>query len=268
MLFNQTDLASSSCIIPIKEFSEIQTATNVDEATLILLDIDNTLLSSAIDYGTIEHFFHLCKIVMEKDKLSAEAAKLANHEWWIRSQHLVPTKVIDEKSHAFIKEAKNNQATTIAFTARLPRMTEVTLQQLARHGFSFDILSDFNFKKIYQADLESLTTSCNQSLNSKEVYALFASGVVFCHDLNTKGEVFKDFFKAFGMYREAKGLPDINKVIFVDDGAYNFESMSQAVVDLGLTFCGFHFQYQNDFDLGRAILQEKMFVEADKRLSA
>lgn len=255
-------------MIPIKKFSEIQTFTNVDESTLVLLDIDNTLLSSAIDYGTVEHFFHLCKVEMEERELSADAAKLASHERWIKSQHLVPTKIIDEKVLTFIKEAKKSKATTIAFTARLPKMADITLQQLDRHGLSFDIMSDFRFKKRYQVDLEASMAPFNQSTHNQEVYALFTSGVVFCHDLNTKGDVFKDFFKAFSVYRENKELSKVNKVIFVDDGAYNFEPMSQAMAGLGLTFYGFHFQYQNDFDPNRALAQEKMLIEADQRLRA
>lgn len=255
-------------MIPIKKFSEIQTLTHIDESTLVLLDIDNTLLSSTLDYGTVEHFSHLCKVEMEENKLSASAAKLANHERWIKSQHLVPTKIIDEKSPFFIKEVKSKKATIIAFTARLPRMVDVTLQQLTRHGFNFDTMPDFKFKEAYQIDLEASMAACNQAVNHHEVQAIFASGIVFCHDLNAKGDVFKDFFKAFSTYREISGLPRVNKVIFVDDGAYNFESMSQAMVTLGLEFYGFHFQYQNNFDPDRATHQEKMLIEADQKLRA
>lgn len=263
MLLNQACPSPTSCMIPINTFSEIQTFTDVDESTLLLLDIDNTLLSSTIDYGTVEHFSYLCKMEMEENRLSASAAKLANHERWINSQRLIPTKIIDKDAPVFIKEARERQATILAFTARLPGMVDITLQQLARHDLSFDALPDFRFQQTYQVELD-----ISETVSSKEVHALFASGIVFCHDLNTKGDVFQDFFKGFDVYRKAKGMSEINKVIFVDDGAYNFESMNQAMARLGLIFYGFHFQYQNDFDSSRAIAQEKMLIEADQKLRA
>lgn len=263
MLHNQACSAPSSCMISIHSFSEIQTFMDVDASTLLLLDIDNTLLSSTLDYGTVEHFSYLCKKEMDENKLSVEAAKLANHERWIHSQHLVPTKIIDEKSLTFIKHARERQAAILAFTARPPAMTDVTFQQLARHGFSFDILPDFKFRQIYSIEIGG-----SEGIDRYEALALFASGIVFCHDLNTKGDVFRDFFKGFDIYRQAKELPKMNKVILVDDGAFNFEPMNQAVIDLGLAFYGFHFQYKNDFDCQRAIEQEKMLMAADQKLRA
>lgn len=242
---------SSAHITQIKLFSEIEKTIAPDESTLILLDIDNTILTSAIDYGTIEYFYHLLQQEMIEKQKSEFEAKLTIHDRWIRSQTLIQTKLTDEKVGEFIKNAQSKKVPVIGFTARPPQMQPITLQQLARHFLTFDALPGFEFSRNYHV---YPIARCEKTF---ETHALFASGVVFCHDLNTKGAVFKDWFSVFSSYRQNKELPEIKKIIFVDDAAYNFESMQQEAMASNLAFYGFHFQYQNNFDAIRAAIQEK-----------
>lgn len=249
----------------IKKFSEIKKTIEIDESTLILLDIDNTLLTPVGDCGTVEHFVHLFKTEMATKQCSEIEARIAIYERWIRAHGFIKTKVVDDNIQAFIKAAKMDNAVVLAFTARLPRMKEVTLEQLKQHDIRLDQLPEMTFSKTYQLTFDLSLTPCHQTTNivkfpdveQWQAQTLFASGVVFCHDLNTKGMVLKDFFETLKLYRYNKGLADIKKIIFVDDGAYNFESMYQAASEFGIDFYGFHFQYQNNFDAVRAANEEQ-----------
>ncbi|WP_032112786.1 DUF2608 domain-containing protein [Candidatus Paracaedibacter symbiosus] len=260
----------------IKTFSEIEKAVSLDASTLVLLDIDNTVLSSTTDYGTVEYLSYLVDQAMADGQKNEIEAKLAVHDRWIQAQSLVQTKLTDEKIGDFIKIARTQQVSIIGLTARLPRMRAVTLPQLARHGLAFDSLPGFKFRRKYQVAAAIPEKLCYQTINKQicpirwgeatiETPALFASGIVFCHDLNAKGVVFNDWFKVFSLYRQSKGLSTIKKIIFVDDAVYNFDSMYQASLELGLSFYGFHFQYQNNFDAAQAEIQEKTFTQ--KRMS-
>lgn len=262
----------------IKKFSEIKKLVTIDASTLILLDIDNTLLTPTGDCGTVEHFTHLYKTEMALKCCGVTEAKMAIHDRWINTHNLIKTKVIDDKAHEFINAATQQQAVVLGFTARLPRMKEITLQHLGQHGLVFDRMPGFAFSKTYQIFPPSFLTSSRQTVKmdgfNKVVFdtavrqadALFIAGVVFCHDLNPKGAVLKDFFKKLILYRKNKGLPEIKKIIFVDDGAYNFTSMQQAATELGLVFQGFHFQYQNDFDAERAAEEEQLLTQRQRQL--
>lgn len=269
-----------SSVWAIKKFSEINKTVIIDASTLILLDIDNTLLTPTGDYGTVEHFTHLYKTEMTLKRCSEIEAKMAIHDRWIDAHNLIKTKIIDEKVHEFIKIATHCQAVILGFTARLPRMCKITLQHLGIHGLVFDQLPSFKFSKIYQIFPPSFLTSYPQTnkinyfsegifdTKVRQAEALFTAGVVFCHDLNSKGSVLKDFFKKLSLYRKNQSLPEIKKIVFVDDGAYNFASMQQATTELGLGFQGFHFQYQNDFDAVRAADEEQRLIQKrGKRVS-
>ncbi len=249
----------------IKNFSEINKTVGIDEATLILLDIDNTLLTPTGDYGTVEHFLHLFKTEMMSKQCNEVEARIAIYERWIRAHGVIKTKLVDDNIHQLIKTAKMNNAVVLAFTARLPRMKEITLEQLSQHAIMLDELPEMSFSKTYQLTFDLSLTPCHQTTNivkfpeveQWQAQTLFASGVMFCHDLNTKGMVLKDFFSDLKLYRQRKGFIDIKKIIFVDDGAYNFESMYQAANELNVDFYGFHFQYQNNFDAIRAANEER-----------
>lgn len=249
----------------IKNFSQINKTVGIDESTLILLDIDNTLLTPTGDYGTVEHFLHLFTTEMMNKKCNEIEARIAIYERWIRAHGVIKTKLVDDNIHQLIKTAKMNQAVVLGFTARLPRMKEITLEQLNQHAIMLDELPEIFFNKTYQLTFDLSLTPCQQATNivkfpgveQWQTQTLFASGVVFCHDLNTKGMVLKDFFSTLKVYRQCKGLKEITKIIFVDDGAYNFESMYQAANELNVDFYGFHFQYQNNFDAVRAANEEQ-----------
>lgn len=268
--FWSSALKDSSCLLPpiwpIKKFAEIEEKVKIDSSTLLLLDIDNTLLTPTGDCGTIEHFTHLYKTEMLLKRCSEIEAKIATHKRWMSTHSLIRMRLVDDKVHEFMKGIKKTKALTLGFTARLPSMKEITLYHLQQHHLSFDLLEGLSFNKIYQLFPPTLVANGQSKQNYfpfdnhlRRAQALFAEGVIFCHDLNEKGMVLNDFLKVFRKFCQSKGLPFIKKIIFVDDGAHNFLTMQKTTLNHNLEFYGFHFQFQNSFNAKRAE-QEELFL--------
>lgn len=262
-------------IWPIKKFAEIKEKVKIDSSTLLLLDIDNTLLTPIGDCGTVEHFTHLYKTEMLLKRCSEIEAKIATHKRWIYAHSLIQMRLVDDKVHEFIKGVKKTKALTLGFTARLPSMEEITFSHLQQHHLSFDPLEGFSFNKIYQLFPPLLVAKGPRKENTfpldkhlRRAQALFAKGVIFCHDLNEKGIVLNDFLKVFKKYCQSKGLPFIKKIIFVDDGAHNFLTMQKTALNHNLEFYGFHFQFQNNFNAKRAEQEEFLVTNQFAQLAS
>jgi ADP-ribose pyrophosphatase YjhB (NUDIX family) len=252
----------NSFITPIKTFQEISAKT--DSETLVLLDIDDTIFRSTSHYGAGEFFAQMVDDEVLKSNCTKSQAKLKVYDRWIKSQLNISTKLIDNKIHKFIKLAKTNNATVIAFTARQPRIAEITYNQIKKHNIYFDQLPGFTFKEFYRNQIfpdekwcedEKNIKICNTTKSKKydDSQALFYKGILFAHDLNKKGKIFTDFYKKLSAYEKRK----FKKIIFVDDKLYNLKSLEEAASGLNLEFYGYHIENNFPHDYKLAMKEEE-----------
>ena len=240
----------SHLAIPIHTFEEIDPALFGPE-TLVLLDLDNTVFASQTCYGSVEFFIHLVRDEMARRNISLDAARQIVGPRWKRAQDYITTHLTHPNVPLFMDDVRASGGPLLALTARYPEVLPQTIGALEHHGVTFDAFGDLVFEKTY-VHLD------------KHAPALLHKGVLFCHDLNSKGQVFEDFYMPFAQHRLEKGLPPIRRVILVDDWVHNFESMEKAMEKLGLAFQGYHYQYaRHDFDLSRALAQEAHFLGGD-----
>ena len=229
----------------ITQYQEIDQAA-IDQDTLILLDIDNTIFRSAKHYGSVEFFDTLLADIIAKENIPKMQANFKVYDRWVRAQKHIDTKLIDEKIHAFIERARASKATIIAFTARNPPIADVTYEQLSKHRVHFDQLDGIKFETHYKLPILTDKKWCEQNPNQEacsesnknkhvDSKSVFYKGILFS-DLGHKGTVFKDFYQTYIKHKASAP----KRVIFVDDKAYNLDSMSKAVLQLGLKFHGYH----------------------------
>ena len=256
---------ASSAIKPIIKFNEIDYHVQIDEHTLILIDIDNTILTPNSHYGSDDYFSHIVKEELTKTKLTPAEANLKVYDRWVKAQEIITTRLVDEAIQDFITKSHEKNAITLAFTARRPIVAEITYNQLKKHNVDFDRLSEFSFKKTYANQIYPDLKWCEENQKKCKTHqphyhdceAFYYKGILFAHNLNTKGKVFKDFYLALSKYRKEKNLPAIQKIILVDDRLHNLQSLETVTKELNLEFYGYHIQFTTNFDAIKARNEEE-----------
>lgn len=243
----------SPFLTPIGRFCDIE-RTHVDANTLILIDIDNTILASDLCYGSVEFFIYMVREEMARSGRPLFEAKRLVAQRWVDAQAHISTKLIDEKIHDFLGWAVDQGSVVVGFTARDPEVLDLTFHQLNRHQVAFEKFETLSFSKTYEHLWEG---------DVHKAQALMEKGVMFCHDLNPKGVVFKDFLSNVQEWRQARDLNPVSRVLLVDDWIHNLVSMQEAAVQAGIDFWGYHFQYERkEFDPVRALEQERLFLSS------
>jgi hypothetical protein len=246
----------SPFVTPIERFSDIA-PDHVDSNTLILIDIDNTILASDLCYGSVEFFIHMVRDEVARSGRSLFEVKRLVAQRWVDAQAHIPTKLLDEKIHEFMERAVGQGAVVVGFTARDPAVLDLTFNQLNHHRIAFEGFEALCFAKTYEHLWEG---------NLHKAHAKMEKGVMFCHDMNPKGVILKDFLSNVQAWRASKELAPVSRVLLVDDWIHNLISMEEATKQSGIDFWGYHFQYEKkDFDPVRALEQERFFLDAKKK---
>lgn len=259
----------TSSIKPITHFQQIGQDVTADKNTLVLIDIDGTILTTqSPHYGSDDYFVHILKEEIARTNCTEAQGVLKVYGRWAKAQPIIATKLVDPNIHQFLKEVRNQEATVIAFTARQPMVADITFKQLQQHDITLDSLKNMTFNPTYRNQISPDAKWCAANeKNEKQCatkpiihydsQALFDRGTLFSHSLNTKGKVFKDFYEHITLFRESNGLPPITRIIFIDDKAHNLSSLDAATQEIGLDFYGYHFQYKINFDPAQALRAEK-----------
>jgi FMN phosphatase YigB (HAD superfamily) len=239
-------------IKPIVKYAEIEDEI-INDKTLVLLDIDNTIFRSKIHYGSAEFFAQMVKDEVISKACTESEAKINVYDRWIKSQQLVETKLIDQQIHSFIDIARKNGATIIAFTARQPTIATITSHQLAKHHIELDKLAGLEFSKSYDHNLS------NQNKYSSK--SIFYEGILFTHDLNAKGRVFIDFYQSYKNYSMQNNFQLPDRIVFVDDGMHNLISLKEVMPPLNVKFYGYHIKSDFKFDPEVAQREETLHIK-------
>lgn len=152
----------------------------VDEKSLLLLDLDNTVFCSATSLGSGAWFYdQLGKRI--KEGFSRSEANLALYPEWVRLQQVVEMQLVDERFPALIAKLQKQSKGVLALTARHPIVAIPTLDQLASVGVDFSAHS-FGERRF-----------------AAKYPTVFYDGVIFSHDLNDKGEILGQFLEGTEM---------------------------------------------------------------------
>lgn len=224
-----------SCIASAKitekmKLSEI--APSADKETLLVFDIDSTVLEPTQMLGGDAWFYYTVDAGIKSGKIKQEAINAAMIPW-LAAQEITEVRPVEKITAETIKRAQENGVMVMALTARPYELAEATLRQLNSIGVDFsknppikkDIDFGNGFGRYYKGIFFASTTQ---------------NGNFIAHN---KGSVLLRFLEKLGYTPQ--------KIMFVDDRKNNVENVNTALAQKGLDCQCFRY--------GAADMQYKMF---------
>jgi hypothetical protein len=230
----------------IREIDQIaEILTEVREDSLVLLDIDETLIEMPIMLGG-KAWRSYAIDVLAATRPEDEAIKIHDKLTYFIVMH-VPYRAIERSANDCFDVFRKRGAAVFGLTARgknywydMPSADgeELTILHLKQAGFNFEISSGLIDETVFS-------------------HPSFGRGIFFVYPLEDKGELILELFT------KEKIRP--SNVIFVDDKIENVHSVSHAFEQLQIPAIGFHYRHidlYRHFDPMIANIQlEKLLLE-------
>lgn len=210
--FNAFVFSSSSLVVESNHISDM--IQYLSPGTLIILDIDNTVLAPAQSLGSDQWAWDRVKQL--KSKLTDQEAKEKTSNEWFQVHSITKVKTIEESTADLIKSLQSKMYTLFALTTRSPAYAEITLRELDDVGINFSVTS-------------LLIKNCD--FIGKNI--LFKEGIVFTSLENRKGDVLQEILKNNSYCPQ--------KIIFVDDKLSHVKDVADACMQLGIDFVGLRY---------------------------
>ncbi len=188
--------------------------------TLVIFDLDNTLIHPPTDLGSDQWFYAMCKKLEERGMSPQEAINLflptffniMDHTW------MIPT---EPDTVSVINNLLTKGVTVLGLTARSIEMHPRTIEQLEHLGIFFSPIKDHAFTI--------------KECKGKE--GLYANGIIFSGNCD-KGELLNRWLNIVEYHPK--------KVIFVDDKLKNIRSVETALHKRNYPFVGIRYGYLDD----------------------
>ncbi len=205
---------SFSCFAQVIETATTAEAlAHADSDTLLIFDLDNTIVMPAQTLGGEEWFDYLVEEDLKKGTEKSVAIERALKIW---NQVMLTTKVVPaEKSAPEQIAAKQRAGTkTMALTARPPELAAVTHKQLNSVGIHLD---------------KNTVTKETVTVAGVEP-APFKRGVMFVGAQNNKGDILVKFLNALNLKPK--------KIVFVDNKQKHVDAVEKALAGSGIDYVG------------------------------
>lgn len=214
LIFSNYLLAStlSSKIIEINNFKDVLKYTTKD--SLVLVDIDNTLLTTAQTIGSDQWFEYLVKNNI-KNGLSRYDSREQAFSSWRYVQTYSKVKLIELDTPNILRNIQDNIGHVFVLTARSGTIHELSVKQL--NSLSMDF-----------------------SYNRKNGQAIYNKGIISSERAD-KGGAFLNFLKLSNL-----DLNKINNIIFIDDKFRNLEAIKKTVSSIGKSYIGLRYAGADD----------------------
>lgn len=233
----------SADIVEIKNLRDIK--SHIDsKKTLIVFDIDNTLLATVGHLGSVAWGDYVAKD-LESKGISKEEAQEVVSVFWRAVQPYIHVKAVDSEVSQIIHEIQAGKIDVMCLTARTPLELSYTLKQLGNIGVNIHATAPV--KEFIEIN----------TLNRK---ACYSQGILFATPFNKKSQVFIAFIKKSNLSYE--------RVVFVDDKLHHVLDMKEALAQEGIGCIPIHFTGAEEgvaqFDPIAAELQWKNFQKNEQ----
>lgn len=204
-------------IIETKKISDI--LQYADSDTLVLLDVDQTLIEPASHVGGSAWFDHITEKLQASGVDEKEAIEKV-YDVWMRLQDVLPIRLVEAETPSVVKQLHDKQIKTVGLTARGFMLADLTNKTLKSVGIHLDAHT------IHDEKIE-LTKHVG-----------FYNGVLSIEPYGNKGERLISFFEKINY------LP--KKVLFVDDFRFFLEQASQVLRLKNIQFTGVRYGGSDD----------------------
>lgn len=185
---------------------------------LIVCDIDNTLLMSSTQLGSVAWGDHVIS-TLESKGISKRDANLIQNIFWKTVQPYITVKLVDPHAIEVLETIQQMQIPFIALTARAPHEEAYTTTQLFSLGLHW--LHAFSHR------IELL-----------EQNALYDNGILYANPINKKSEVLFTFLEQQNIAPES--------IIFIDDKWSHVLDMEKACSERNIHYIGVRFGAADD----------------------
>ncbi len=229
-------IAFTSCsglkanIIEIENISSILPL--VDNETLVIFDIDNTLMQGQCEVATASFFNHLFK---EMKALGMSDEKIIDEVYpiWMDIQKIAEVDPVDKITPYIIKDLKKREIPILAITNRGPDLAYRTLDQLKSVGI----------------DLTQNGFHPHNLIIGDHSIAKYLEGVLFVSPFENKAE------KALKLFQTIEFNP--KKIICLDHNLESLVGMKDYFKKQDIAFLGLHYTIcdKRDIDMEVACFQ-------------
>lgn len=200
-------------IIETKQFQEIK--QYVKPATLVILDIDDTLLLPVQTLGNDCWFQHRKLQHTNAGMSSSQALEKAISEWEA-VRHLTGVKIVEEGTDKIIADIQKDKTLVIGLTTQGLALATRTVQQLNSLGI----------------DLTSTAPSKEDVFFTNKHGVLYRQGILFTSG-TPKGEALLRLFDIIDYHPK--------HIVFINDKATHLADVEQAVMARGIEFVGLRY---------------------------
>lgn len=212
-------LSLSAEIIETHSFKEVP--SYVTEDTLLVLDIDDTLLIPVQMLGCDEWFKHRFATHM-KNGLSPSLALDHSLAEWEAIRHLTQMEVVEKCTPQILKELQENCIHVIGLTTQGVALSHRTIRQLLSHHLDLSLTTPFRAAHYFEQN---------------ELGVLYRKGVLFTSG-TSKGTALFTLCDHFGYTPK--------KVIFVNDKDTHLKDVEEEAERRGIEFVGLRYAYSDE----------------------
>jgi hypothetical protein len=194
-------------IVEIKSMADVGLAIN--NSTLLVFDIDNTLIEPVQELGSDQWFRDLLNRGVQAGQTQEVSMQNALLKWKVvgRKTQVRPVEAITPE---FLDHVQRAGISIIGLTARTADQAVLSTRQLQSVGIDLSVTAGFRNNLPYQ------------DLGAGQGYSYYR-GIVFVSPTGDKGQNLLAFLNKTGQH--------FNRIVFVDDRAQNVQSVSKALDD-------------------------------------
>lgn len=211
---NTVIFSASSLIVESNTLSDL--LPYLDSNTLIVFDIDNTIIEPAQSLGSDQWAWNRLKDLKTKGLPEPEAVRQVSSEWQ-QIHTITKVKTLEENTPKLIKYLQVHHYPMMALTTRRPAYAQVTLREL------HDVNIDFK--------TTSMNTHNHKFPTEKNI--IYKEGILFITIEYRKGTVLKEFLQNNEYFPK--------KIIFVDDKLAHVKDVADACEQLDIDFVGIRY---------------------------
>lgn len=215
---------------------DIKLVLNSEHSSLVLFDIDNTLIKTAQQLGSDQWFDDQLAQRKAQGQSSGEAVNNTLPLYYA-VQKVTRVQLLEESTPQLINELRNDGHMVFGFTSRGYELEEATRQQLKEFGINFGLAFDETNHKI--------------ELNQHSVY--FDKGIIYCNGRN-KGLCLPDILE----YLRVSFSQVPESMVFIDDKFSNIQAVVTMAKQLKIPCSGFHFtRLANELIVNAGIVKQQ-----------
>ncbi len=191
--------------------------TYLEEETLYVFDLDNTLIETAQHLGSDQWFSHHFNRFIKNEGLKPEEALAKVLPTFIEVQKRTEVRLIDPSIPDLLSEMQKKNVPMIGLTKRDPRLSDRTIEQITPLNIDF-----------------SKTAHVHEELVFEELDGtMLKKGIIFIGPSIDKGPALIAYLN------QLKKMP--KRIVVIDDKWGHIENISKVIEPLGINFIGIRY---------------------------